>query len=111
MVKRPLKLREKAAPEEESETAAAALPEAELAVETRVAETRKPEPEITGSQKRRAELGRYWLQVDRQTKRSFKTEEEAEAAGMVIKTKFAQVQVAIYDRDESRNRILELPAA
>ena len=30
---------------------------------------------------------------------------------MAIKTKFAQVQVAIYDRDESMNRILELPAA
>ena len=66
---------------------------------------------ILGSQKRRQELGRYWLQVDRQTKRSFKTEEEAEAAGMAIKTKFAQVQVAIYDRDESMNRILELPTA
>lgn len=106
MVKRPLKLPEKAAPEDEAETAAAALPEAELA-----AALRKPEPEPFGSQKRRADLGRYWLQVDRQTKRSFKTEEEAEAAGMAIKTKFAQVQVAIYDRDESRNRILELPAA
>jgi hypothetical protein len=106
MVKRPLKLREKAAPDEESEPAVAVLPEAETAVETR-----KPEPEITGSQKRRAELGRFWLQVDRQTKRSFKTEEEAEAAGMAIKSKFSQVQVAIYDRDESRNRILELPAA
>jgi hypothetical protein len=105
MVKRPLKLREKAAPEDEAEPAATALPAAEIAVEAR-----KPEPEITGSQKRRAELGRYWLQVDRQTKRSFKTEEEAEAAGMAIKSKFAQVQVAIYDRDESRNRILELPA-
>ena len=70
-----------------------------------------PSRKSLGSQKRRQELGRYWLQVDRQTKRSFKTEEEAEAAGMAIKTKFAQVQVAIYDRDESMNRILELPAA
>lgn len=105
MVKRPLKLREKAVTEDEGEPAVAAKVDAEL-----TAELRKPEPEILGSQKRRQELGRYWLQVDRQTKRSFKTEEEAEAAGMAIKTKFAQVQVAIYDRDESMNRILELPA-
>ena len=110
MVKRPLKLREKAAPEDDNELAATALPETEIVAETKVVETRKPEPEPFGSQKRRAELGRYWLQVDRQTKRSFKTEEEAEAAGLAIKTKFSQVQVAIYDRDESMNRILELPA-
>jgi hypothetical protein len=30
---------------------------------------------------------------------------------MAIKTKFSQVQVAIYDREKSVNRILELPAA
>ena len=105
-MKRPLKLREKAVPEDDSEPTDAGLPEVQL-----TAETRKPEPEPFGSQKRRAELGRYWLQVDRQTKRSFKTEEEAEAAGLAIKSKFSQVQVAIYDRDESLNRILELPAA
>ena len=106
MVKRPLKLREKTVTEDEAEPAIVAKVDAVL-----TAELRKPEPEILGSQKRRQELGRYWLQVDRQTKRSFKTEQEAEAAGMAIKTKFAQVQVAIYDRDESMNRILELPAA
>jgi hypothetical protein len=37
--------------------------------------------------------------------------EAAEAAGLAIKKKFSQVQVAIYDRQESSNRILELPAA
>ena len=106
MVKRPLKLREKAVTDDEAEPADAGLPETAV-----VAEARKPEPEPLGSQKRRPELGRYWLQIDRQTKRSYQTEEEAEAAGMAIKTKFSQVQVAIYDRDESLNRILELPAA
>ncbi len=110
MVKRPLKLREKAVPEDESETRWLPLCRKPNSP-PRIAATRSPSRKSLGSQKRRAELGRYWLQVDRQTKRSFKTEEEAEAAGMVIKTKFAQVQVAIYDRDESRNRILELPAA
>jgi len=102
MVKRPLTLREKPVPETATE-----LPVADLAV----AEG-KPEPEVLNpnTQKRRQELGRYWLQVDRQTKRSYKTEEEAEAAGTAIKKKFSQVQVAIYDRDESVNRIIEVPA-
>lgn len=69
------------------------------------------EPEVFGSQKKKHDTGRYWLQVDRQTKGSFATVEAAEAAGLAIKKRFSQVQVAIYDRQESSNRILELPAA
>jgi hypothetical protein len=69
------------------------------------------ETEVFGSQKKKHDTGRYWLQVDRQTKGSFATVEAAEAAGLAIKKKFSQVQVAIYDRQESSNRILELPAA
>jgi hypothetical protein len=69
------------------------------------------EMEVFGSQKKKHDTGRYWLQVDRQTKGSFATVEAAEAAGLAIKKKFSQVQVAIYDRQESSNRILELPAA
>jgi hypothetical protein len=63
------------------------------------------------SQRVRHETGRYLLQVDRQTKSSFTTAESAEAAGMVIKTGYPHVQVSIYDRVESQNRLLELPAA
>jgi hypothetical protein len=62
------------------------------------------------SQKRRPESGRYRLQVDRQTKSTYDTFEAAQAQGMVIKKKFSQVQVAIYDTQASANPILELPA-
>lgn len=102
MVKRPLKLREKTPSDGDADSAAADSHSA-------AAEPQRPEPEIHGKQKRREELGRYWLQVDRQTKGSYASVEEAEAAGMAIKSKFTQVQVAIYDRDESSNRILQAP--
>ncbi len=62
------------------------------------------------SQKRRPEAGRYRLQVDRQTKSTHDTFEAAQAQGLLIKKRFAQVQVAIYDTQASSNTILELPA-
>ena len=62
------------------------------------------------SQKRRPEAGRYRLQVDRQTKATYSTFEAAEAQGMIIKKRFSQVQVAIYDIQASSNTILELSA-
>jgi hypothetical protein len=55
------------------------------------------------------EIGRFRLQVDRQTKASFTTYEAAEQAGMVIKKAHPAVRVAIYDAVESINRILSLP--
>jgi hypothetical protein len=63
------------------------------------------------SQKRRPEAGRYRLQVDRQTKATYTTFEAAEAQGLIIKKKFSQVQVAIYDIQASSNTILEIPGA
>lgn len=62
------------------------------------------------SQKRRPEAGRYRLQVDRQTKATYTTFEAAQAQGLIIKKRFSQVQVAIYDIQASTNTILELPA-
>jgi hypothetical protein len=59
------------------------------------------------SQKRRPELGRYKLQVDKQTKASYETSEAAEKVGMAIKKSFPVVQVAIHDTVESVSRILE----
>ena len=61
----------------------------------------------TVSQKRRPELGRYKLQVDRQTKASYDTSEAAERAGMAIKKGHPVVQVAIHDTVESVSKILE----
>jgi hypothetical protein len=74
--------------------------------EARAAEV---EPE-TFSQKRRPEVGRFWLQVDRQTKASYETSEAAETAGMVIKKGHPIVQVAVYDAVGSASKILDLPA-
>ena len=41
----------------------------------------EPEPEVF-SQRKRPEVGRFWLQVDRQTKGSYETGEAAEKAGI-----------------------------
>lgn len=60
-----------------------------------------PEPAAaaaaTRSQRHQPETGRYLLQVDRQTKRSFPTIEAAEQAGRVIKKSFPVLQVSVYD--------------
>jgi hypothetical protein len=47
--------------------------------------------------------------VDRQTKASFATYEQAEAAGMVIKKRHPVVRVSVYDTIECINRIIEPP--
>jgi hypothetical protein len=61
------------------------------------------------SQRRRPETGRYWLQVDRQTKSSHETFEAAQTKGLLIKKQFSQLQVAVYDTRASANTVLELP--
>ena len=61
------------------------------------------------SQSKRPEVGRFLLQVDRQTKRSYATAEAAETAGMVIKQGHPIVRVSVYDSVETANKILELP--
>ncbi|HLQ89007.1 MAG TPA: hypothetical protein VK148_03100 [Xanthobacteraceae bacterium] len=62
-------------------------------------------------QRKRQVLGQFRLQVDRQTKASFATFEEAEEAAMVIKKGHPKLQVAIYDGVQSVNKLIELPAA
>ena len=56
----------------------------------------------------RPETGRFRLQVDRQTKASFATSDDAEKAGLAIKKQFPVVQVAVYDSEEAVRRIIEL---
>jgi hypothetical protein len=58
------------------------------------------------SQNKRPELGRYLLQVDRQTKASYPTIEAAEAAGQVIKKNYPILQVAVYDSVDGQNILL-----
>ena len=47
-------------------------------------------------------LHRYWLQVDRQTKSSYQTLEEAEKAAKAIKSSHPNLQVGIYDAEKSQ---------
>lgn len=72
-------------------------------------ETDTPPESNTHSQKKKAEAGQFWLQIDRQTKSSYGTFEEAEAAGLIIKRRYPVVQVSVYDKAESTNTPLTLP--
>ena len=65
-----------------------------------------PEP-VT--QRKQADAGRFRLQVDRQTKGSYASFEDAEKAGLGIKKEHPILQVAVYDGEESVNKIIELP--
>jgi formylglycine-generating enzyme required for sulfatase activity len=75
-------------------------------------ETEKlPEVDDVFSQRKRPELGRYLLQVDRQTKGSYTTSKAAQSAALAIKTDHPVVQVSVYDAVENTNTIVEAPAA
>jgi hypothetical protein len=55
---------------------------------------------------KKAPLHRYWLQVDRQTKSSYPTLQEAETAGKVIKAAHPIVQVSVYDAEKSQQILI-----
>jgi hypothetical protein len=61
------------------------------------------------SQRKRAEVGRFLLQVDRQTKGSYVTADAAETAGMIIKKSYPIVQVSVYDSVDSVSTPVDLP--
>jgi hypothetical protein len=63
----------------------------------------------TFSQRKRPEVGRFLLQVDRQTKASYATAEAAQTAGKIIKKGHPIVQVSVYDRVDSVNTFIDLP--
>jgi hypothetical protein len=67
--------------------------------------TKKERAEEVRSEQSQPETGHYLLQVDRQTKRSFKTPEAARLAAVEIKARFPALQVSIYD-DVSKSRTL-----
>ena len=69
------------------------------------------EAEEVFSQRRRPESGRYLLQVDKQTKGSYKTLEAAQSAALEIKTAYPIVQVSIYDSVDNLALLIELPGA
>ena len=68
------------------------------------------EAEGVFSQRKRPESGRL-LQVDKQTKDSYKTPEAAQSAALEIKIAYPIVQVSIYDSVDNSIRLVELPGA
>jgi hypothetical protein len=56
------------------------------------------------------EHGRFRLQVDRQTKGSYPTREEAEEAGLAIKRAFPIVHVSVFDAEEGQSNAIDVPA-
>jgi hypothetical protein len=68
----------------------------------------EPVPEPV-TQRKRADGGRFRLQVDRQTEASYATYEAAEKAGLEIKKEYPILQVAVYDGVQSVNKIIESP--
>jgi hypothetical protein len=74
-------------------------------------EPAQPVEQEVFSQRKRPEIGRFLLQVDRQTKSSYASAEAADTAGMVIKKGHPIVQVSVYDSVESVNTLINLPAA
>jgi hypothetical protein len=68
------------------------------------------EAEEAFSQPKRPESGRYLLQVDRQTKGSYKTVQAAQSAGLEIKRGYPIVQVSIYDSVDNSHTLVKLPA-
>ena len=69
------------------------------------------EAEDLSAQSKRPEIGRYLLQVDRQTKGSYKTSEAAQSAALAIKTSYPIVKVSIYDSVNNSHTLVELPGA
>ena len=69
------------------------------------------EAEEVFSQRKRPESGRYLLQVDKQTKDSYKTRAAVQSAALEIKIAYPIVQVSIYDSVDNSIRLVELPGA
>ncbi len=76
-----------------------------------VKDTSDNEVDVMPSQRKRAEAGRYLLQVDRQTKGSYPTREAAQSAALLIKKGYPIVQVSVYDSVEYSHTLVEVPAA
>ncbi len=59
-------------------------------------------------QQRQPDTERYLLQIDRQTKRSFKTREAARSMGLEIKGRFPALQISIYDNVTKSRTMIEV---
>ena len=74
---------------------------AKKAAKAEQTEEERPETEPTRTE-------RYLLQIDRQTKRSFKTPEAARSAALEIKARFPALQVSIYDSVSKSRTIVDV---
>jgi hypothetical protein len=63
------------------------------------------------SQRRRPDVKQFRLQIDRQTKSSYDSLADAQAAGLAIKTAHPIVQVSIYDSTAGETHLVTLPPA
>jgi len=59
-------------------------------------------------QRKRPELGQFRLQVDRQTKASYETNEAAEEAGLAIKKSHPILHVEVFDAAAGVSKVIEL---
>jgi hypothetical protein len=59
-------------------------------------------------QQQQPEAGRYYLEIDRQTKRSFKTSEAARSAAQEIKARFPALQVSVYDSTSKSRTVVDV---
>ena len=85
-----------------------------MAPRTRVITTARVADEIANEavgQQKRPEMAQFRLLVDRQTKASYATLEDAEQAGLAVKRKHPIVQVTVYDAVAGTNKLLELAAS
>jgi hypothetical protein len=58
--------------------------------------------------RKRPEQGRFHLQVDRQTKASYETNEAAEEAGLAIKKRHPILHVEVFDAVARVSKLIEL---
>jgi hypothetical protein len=68
------------------------------------------EPEEHFSQRKRPEVGRFLLQVDRQTKSSYPTSETAYAAALAIKSEYPLLHVTVYDSVDRAGTTMAVPS-
>ena len=70
-------------------------------------------PDQFSGRRRRAETaheGRFVLQVDRQTKESFQTREDAHKAGMALKRAFPILHVGVLDVEAGQSEVIVPPS-
>jgi hypothetical protein len=71
--------------------------------------TKPEQTAVERLQHEQTETERYQLQIDRQTKRSFKMPEAARSAALEIKSRFPALQVSIYDSVSRSRTMIDVP--